>query len=632
MGPDPSFYLFLTKCDQLVEVFLLFVYATHEQLFILCTSSMALQLGSASNSSLSSSFSFNSRSAYDVFLSFRGEDVRHNFLSHLYDALCQKGIYTYIDNYLERGEQISLALFKAIEASRISIIILSEHYASSTWCLDELIKILECKKTKQQMVLPVFYKVDPSIVRKQKESYGEALANYEHKFNDDMRVERWKAALKEVANLSGLHLEKDGNEAEFIKKIIQWVDSIIINRTTLEVAKYPIGIESRVQYISSLLCMEKKDIVHKVGIFGVGGIGKTTIAKAVYNEISSKFEGSCFLKNIRETSQREDGLVQLQKKLLSDILGPSMGCTIDFVDRGTNVIKERLRSKRILLILDDVDKWEQLKVLAGDCDWFGLGSRIIITTRDQNLLTNHDVKERYELERFNHHEAFKLFSLCAFKKEEPLEDYVELTERIIAYVGGLPLALEVLGSDLHGRSIQEWESALDEYKRSPHEEIQKILRISFDGLRESEKNIFLDIACFFKGYRKDRVIKILDSRGFCPNIGVKKLMDKCLITIDYCDCFEMHDLLQDMGREIVREESPREPGKRSRLYSHEDIRHVLEEDMGTDRIEGMLIDLPKEDRLMICLSSEVFRRMKNLKYFINCNALFSGVLIIFLTS
>ncbi|KAG2667091.1 hypothetical protein I3760_15G095100 [Carya illinoinensis] len=379
--------------------------------------------------------------------------------------------------------------------------------------------------------------------------------------------------------------------------------------------------ESRVQHIYSLLSIEKNDIVHMVGIFGVGGIGKTTIAKAVYNMISSKFEGSCFLKNIRETSKSERGMVQLQEKLLSDILGASRGCNIDLVDRGTNVIKDRLRSKRVLLILDDVDEWGQLKVLARECDWFGLGSRIIITTRDQNLLTNHDVEARYELERFNHDEAFKLFSLCAFKRERPLENYVELTERIIGYAGGLPLALEVLGSDLHGRSLQEWESALDEYKRIPHEKIQKILRMSFDGLRESEKNIFLDIACFFKGFRKDYVIKILDSCGFCPNIGVKKLKDKCLITIDDYNHFGMHDLLQDMGREIVREESPREPGERSRLWFHEDIRHVLEENTGTNQIEGIQIDLPKQD--LICLSSDAFMKMKNLRYFINCNARFS---------
>ncbi|KAG6675372.1 hypothetical protein I3842_15G097800 [Carya illinoinensis] len=544
------------------------------------TFSMALQ-------GASSTFSFNSRWAYDVFLSFRGEDVRHNFLSHLYDALRRKGINTYIDNNLERGERISSALLKAIEGSRISIIILSKNYASSTWCLDELMKILECKETKQQMILPVFYKVDPSIVRKQKESYGEALSNYEHNLNDEMRVERWKAVLKEVSHLSGFHLEKDGNESELIHEIIHLVDSRIRNHTYLEVANYPTGMESRVQHIYSLLSIEKNDIVHMVGIFGVGGIGKTTIAKAVYNMISSKFEGSCFLKNIRETSKRERGMVQLQEKLLSDILGASRGCNIDLVDRGTNVIKDRLRSKRILLILDDVDEWGQLKVLARECDWFGLGSRIIITTRDQNLLTNHDVEARYELERFNHDEAFKLFSLCAFKRERPLENYVELTERIIGYAGGLPLALEVLGSDLHGRSLQEWESALDEYKRIPHEKIQKILRMSFDGLRESEKNIFLDIACFFKGFRKDYVIKILDSCGFCPNIGVKKLKDKCLITIDDYNHFGMHDLLQDMGREIVREESPREPGERSRLWFHEDIRHVLEENTNFQNLTKM---------------------------------------------
>ncbi|KAG2667090.1 hypothetical protein I3760_15G095000 [Carya illinoinensis] len=475
---------------------------------------------------------------------------------------------------------------------------------------------------KQHMILPVFYKVDPSIVRKQKENYGEALANYKDRLNDDMKVDSWKNALKEVADLSGFHLKKDGNESEFIHEIIQLVDSIIINKTYLEVANHPIGVESRVQHIYSLLSIGRDDIVHMVGLFRVGGIGKTTITKAVYNMISSKFEGSCFLKNIRKTSKSEYGLVQLQETLLSNILGASWVCNIGHVDRGINVIKNRLRSKRVLLILDDVDEWGQLNALAGNRDWFGLGSRIIITTRDQNLLSNHEVYTTYEVERLSHCEALKLFSLCAFKREKPLNHYTELTRRIICYAGGLPLALEVLGLDLRSRGIHEWESALDEYKRIPHEKIQKILRMSYDGLRESEKNIFLDIACFFKGENIDYVVKILDSCDLCPNIGIKNLMDKCLITIDDSNKFGMHDLLQDMGREIVREESPREPGERSRLWFHEDIRHVLEENTGTNQIEGILIDLPKED--LICLSSEAFMKMKNLRYFINRNARFSG--------
>ncbi|KAG7944457.1 hypothetical protein I3843_15G103400, partial [Carya illinoinensis] len=559
---------------------------------------------------------------YDVFLSFKGEDTRQNFISHLYDALRKRGINTYIDEHLERGNEISPALLKAIEKSRISIIVLSKNYASSTWCLEELMKILECREMKQQIVLPVFYKVRPSIVRRQKKNYGEALANHKDKSNDDTKVDSWKAALKEVANLAGFHLKKDGNESEFIQSIIQLVDSKIINQTYFEVANHPVGVVSRVQHVYSLLSIGENDIVHMVGIFGVGGIGKTTITKAVYNIISSEFESSCFLKNIKETSKSEYGLVQLQETLLSDILGASSVCNIGHGDRGINVIKNKLCYKRVLLILDDVDDWEQLKALAGNRDWFGSGSRIIITTRDKNLLSNYEVDATYEVEELNHYEALELFSLCAFKTKKPLDNYVELTQRIIRYAGGLPLALEVLGLDLRGRSIHEWESALGEYKRIPHEKIQKILRMSYDGLRESEKKIFLDIACFFKGEDVDYVVKILDSCALSPNIGIKKLMDKCLITIDDCNKFDMHDLLQDMGREIVREESPKEPGGRSRLWYHEDIRHVLEENTGTNQIEGILIDLPKED--LICLSSEALMKMKNLRYFINRNARFSG--------
>ncbi|KAG6628105.1 hypothetical protein CIPAW_15G177800 [Carya illinoinensis] len=131
------------------------------------TSSMAFQLGA------SSSFSFSSSSiprwTHDVFLSFRGEDVCQNFISHLYEALHQRGINTYMDNNIERGEAISPELFKAIEGSMISIVVLSKNYSDSKWCLDELLKIIECKETVKQIhVLPQFYNVDPSDVRHQK--------------------------------------------------------------------------------------------------------------------------------------------------------------------------------------------------------------------------------------------------------------------------------------------------------------------------------------------------------------------------------------------------------------------------------------------------------------------------------
>ena len=155
----------------------------------------------------SSSSSSTSRWNYDVFLNFRGEDTRYGFISHFYKALCDNGFNTFIDDNLQRGEKISTELLRTIELSMISIVVLSEDYASSTWCLDELVKILECR-INGQLVLPVFYKVDPSEIRKQERKFGVALAKHEEKFKDEIgKVQRWKEALNEVGSLSGWHYE-----------------------------------------------------------------------------------------------------------------------------------------------------------------------------------------------------------------------------------------------------------------------------------------------------------------------------------------------------------------------------------------------------------------------------------------
>lgn len=153
------------------------------------------------------SSSFNHGYVYHVFLSFRGEDTRETFTGHLYNALDQRGINTFIDDEgLRKGEEISQSLLKAIEESRISIIIFSKNYANSTWCLDELVKILECKKDKGQIVCSVFYDVNPSDVRHQRDTYEEAFCMLEEKFRDNMeKVKKWRLALTQAANLSGWH-------------------------------------------------------------------------------------------------------------------------------------------------------------------------------------------------------------------------------------------------------------------------------------------------------------------------------------------------------------------------------------------------------------------------------------------
>ena len=162
---------------------------------------MALQINEGGSCSMA-------RFIYDVFLSFRGEDTRYNFTSHLYKALCDKGFNTFIDDdNLQKGEEISIELFKAIELSMISIVVFSENFASSTWCLNELVKILECKNF-GQIVLPVFYKVNPSEVRKQEGKFGIALTKHEEKHNKD-KVQSWRAALTKATDLVGFSY-KDG--------------------------------------------------------------------------------------------------------------------------------------------------------------------------------------------------------------------------------------------------------------------------------------------------------------------------------------------------------------------------------------------------------------------------------------
>ncbi|XP_065631524.1 disease resistance protein Roq1-like [Quercus suber] len=338
---------------------------------------------------------------------------------------------------LETGKSIAPALLKAIEESRFAVVILSRNYASSTWCLDELVKITECMKEKKMTIFPIFYDVDPSDVRKQTGTFAQAFAKHNEYFRDCIEM----------------------------------------------VQKMEFCFERSGQY--------QKGGIHKIGVWGMGGIGKTTIARVVFRMVSNEFEAYCFLANVREVFERA-GLVVLQQQLILQILKESM--IIQDVDDGVLLIKNRLRHKRILLVLDDVNQLDQLNKLVGKHIWFGPGSRIILTTRDKHLLQTFGVDEIYEVDQLNDDEAIHLMSLKAFKKDHPPKDYLKLSKDFVYYAGGLPLAVEILGS-FFGRIIDEWNSALDRLKEFPEPKILQVLKISFDGLHEVEKEIFLHIAC-----------------------------------------------------------------------------------------------------------------------------------------
>jgi hypothetical protein len=142
---------------------------------------------------------------WDVFLNFRGEDTRKNFVDHLYYALMRAKIHTFRDDKeLPRGATISTELINAIRESRIAIVVFSQGYASSTWCLEELVEIVDCRKTRGQTLFPIFYDMEPSDIRRHTGTFAEAFARHEEQFQTDMeRVKRWKEALTEAANCSG---------------------------------------------------------------------------------------------------------------------------------------------------------------------------------------------------------------------------------------------------------------------------------------------------------------------------------------------------------------------------------------------------------------------------------------------
>ncbi|XP_028760642.1 uncharacterized protein LOC114719322 [Neltuma alba] len=159
---------------------------------------------------------------YDVFLSFRGEDTHHTFASHLYRGLHNAGIHTFMDHQLRKGEQISPVLLRTIEESQISMIIFSENYSSSRWCMDELVHILECKKNFGRVVIPIFYNIDPSHIRKQNGSFGNGFDVLKQRFKDSQqKLQKWRNALIQSTSLSGWHSNATRPEFKLVEEIVR---------------------------------------------------------------------------------------------------------------------------------------------------------------------------------------------------------------------------------------------------------------------------------------------------------------------------------------------------------------------------------------------------------------------------
>ncbi|KAB2595289.1 TMV resistance protein N-like [Pyrus ussuriensis x Pyrus communis] len=248
---------------------------------------------------------------------------------------------------------------------------------------------------------------------------------------------------------------------------------------------------------------------------------------------------------------------------------------IHSVSEGIIKIEGAISSRKVLLVLDDAEHMDQLDAILKMKDRFYPGSKILITTRRERLLKAHQVTKVQRFETLDYNQSLELFSWHAFGQDHPIEEYMEHSKMVVQHSGGLPLALRVLGSTLSGESIDVWESALEKLKVIPNGEILNKLRISYDSLQDDhDQKLFLHIACFLIGRDKNYIVRILNGCDFFTTIGIHNLIDRCLVTIDKYDKVNMHDMIRDMGREIVRLEAE-EPEKRSRLWRHKDSFEVL---------------------------------------------------------
>ncbi|KAF3664737.1 hypothetical protein FXO38_01202 [Capsicum annuum] len=271
-------------------------------------------------------------------------------------------------------------------------------------------------------------------------------------------------------------------EIRFIEKLVKVTENKV-SRSILSVAPYIIGIHVRVIYIYICLWLQSKvDDVRIWGICGMGSIGKTTIAKYAFNLNFENFEGSSFLHNVRDFSESTDGLIYLQKQFLSDILD---GRKIDIqsVEDGINQIKSAVCGKRVLVVLDHVNEVDQLTAIVGMRDCFYPGRKIVVTTRHIQLLRACEIELIDHVKKLNKDESVELFSWHAFGQDHPVEDYTKFLRRIIEHCIGLPLALQVLGSSLSGKSLGVGESTLKEIEAIPNSQVSKKLQISFDFIQ-----------------------------------------------------------------------------------------------------------------------------------------------------
>ncbi|CAN1264431.1 Disease resistance protein L6 [Linum perenne] len=417
--------------------------------------------------------------------------------------------------------------------------------------------------------------------------------------------------------MKGWSVKESDRQGVIVDEVYSKVRSHLMRSYKL-VTEDLVGIDSHVQQVTTLLSLESGS-VKIVGIHAMGGMGKTTIAKAVYDQLYSQFDRFCFVEDAREILSKSDGVVTLQNKIISSILITDY--KVKDASEGLRVINDRVCKYKVLVVLDDVNDLFEFDQTLGKLDNFSHESRFIFTTRDKRVLQILQGCMFYEPAEMKSDHALQLFSKHAFGTNVPPTDYATLSLEFVQVATGLPLALKVIGSLLFRREREFWAAKLMELKDIPPTRLQERLKLSYNELSDNEKQIFLDIACFFIDREKDFPFYMWSDCKFYPESGINTLLLRSLIRFNERNEFWMHDHIRDLGRKIVREEDSQRSWKRSRIWSNEDALDILRNGQGSDRVEVLRVDVEDEN---FELTDKEFKKLSRLRYLEVCYGRFIG--------
>ena len=354
------------------------------------------------------------------------------------------------------------------------------------------------------------------------------------------------------------------SEEHLVSEVVKAVLNALPPPMPLPAAQYPVGLGKTSMDIVSMLHNNKRVI----GLCGMGGIGKTTLAKEVYNQEKSRYESCCFLDNVKDANSVDSS----RSKMVTSLIGKDATHMVGNYERCFEIIQK----KKVLVVVDDISEAKQFFGLIPHLTGLAFGSKVIITSRDRDLLNaimaNVSLDERaiYDMPVLTFPNSMELFIYHAFRKRSLSEvdaTFHENVNDIVLACKGLPLALEVIGGFLSNRKDEPecWTEAIVRIRKD--RDIIKSLRISFDNLANEEKNMFKDIACMMLGHLKDMALEFWNSAEYnMPNCSLNALIAKSLVKVDLDGRLQMHDLLRDMGREIVMDEASHNVKKQSHIW------------------------------------------------------------------